>query len=242
MKNMRKLLAGCLAITLCLSGLAACGDTTGSNTSSQGTSQTGSVVSLPVVDISSIIQNPESKDPLEVSSMQSEPTSAGEGGLVSLGAEFACLTLTTEEFSTYLTNHADWNTADYDRTDWQAASAPLGDRVNGSSPIGWGGEGQEPHGLLAVTTFEVEDLTALEGKEYKMYGFYDNTIYMYLNGNLIYSDDTALTGQNDWIDTYEEKEFAEDISPYLVEGTNVLAVSLLDGWGGRELDISIVEK
>ena len=238
MKNTFRFIAFAVCALMMLSVFASCGDTSGADASSAETGSVYSVgeISLPSVPTVSI------SDPTSTISIP-EVHQNDSVTLVSLGAEFACLTLDTADFAAYLKEHPDWKDPGYDVSSWQVANAPLGDRVNGSSPVGWGGEGSEPHGLLAVTTFEIEDLAALEGLTYSMNIFYDNTIYMYINGNLVYSDDSAVTGEGvDWLDNYEDKEFTEDIGQYLVEGTNTVAVSLLDGWGGRELDFTVTAK
>ena len=214
------------AAALMVMSLTACGGDEGGTSSVTASSRPQTTVSLPTVTVSELPSEPQEEKIV----------------LLPAGSEFSCLTLTTGEFGTYIEENPEWSDPGYDVSQWTKAAAPLGDRVNGSSPIGWGGVDQEPHGLLAVTTFEIEDLAALEGKEFYMNIFYDNTIHMYINGTLVFSDDTADTGEDDWIDQYEDTDFTVDIVPLLTEGTNTVAVSLLDGWGGRELDFSILEK
>ena len=232
MKNVR-LLASLLALVMSVSLFAACGDT--ETVSSEG--GTSSTASLPSINISSV------GAPSNVVSL---PEPAETITLVEKGAEFQCKTLTTEEFNTFIAENPTWKDADYDVSEWQTANAPLGDRL-GSSPIGWGGIDQEPHGLLCVTKFNVESLDELADTEFYMNIFYDNTIYVYINGNLVFSHD----GQNadgdhvnepDWVDNYTDKDFTESINQFLVEGENTLAISLLDGWGGRELDLAILSR
>lgn len=233
MKNVR-LLASLLALVMSVSILAACGDTETTVSSEGGTSSTAS---LPSINISSVGAP---------SNTVSLPEPAEAIVLVEKGAEFQCKTLNTADFNTFIAENPTWKDAGYDVSEWQTANAPLGDRI-GSSPIGWGGWDQEPHGLLCVTKFNVENLDELADTEFYMNIFYDNTIYVYINGNLVFSHD----GQNadgdhvndpDWVDNYTDIDFTESINQYLVEGENTLAISLLDGWGGRELDLAILGK
>lgn len=217
---------GAAVATLVVVSMSACGGDGEETSSVLASSRPQTTVSLPVVTVSEVPSEPQEEKTV----------------LLAAGSEFYCKTFTTEEFVAYIEENPGWSDPGYDVSQWTKAAAPLGDRVNGSSPIGWGGVDQEPHGLLAVTTFEIGDLAALEGKEFYMNIFYDNTIRMYINGTLVFSDVTADTGEDDWIDQYEDTDFTVDIVPLLTEGTNTVAVSLLDGWGGRELDFSILEK
>lgn len=221
-------------MVMALSVFTACG---GDDTAASSTASTGSTVSLPAINISSINAG---------SNVISLPEPSAKITLVEKGAEFQCKTFTTEEFNTFITENPDWKNADYDVSEWQTANAPLGDRL-GSSPIGWGGIDQEPHGLLCVTKFNIEDIDAIADTEFYMNIFYDNTIYIYLNGNLVFSHDGQnIDGDNvnepDWVDNYTDVDFTESINQFLVEGENTLSISLLDGWGGRELDLAILSR
>lgn len=265
MKKHLRIFAVVLAAAMSLAVFAACDeDAEGTSSPASANSSSTQTSSLPTIETSSMdpVSDPAAETSSETvsetsSETASDPVSepAGETSdepeaeplpdtveLISLGAEFQCLPMDTADFQTYIDTNPTWKDADYDVSEWQTANAPLGDRVNGTSPIGWGVADAEPHGLLAVTTFEIEDIDAYEGRSYSMNIFYDNTIYMYLNGNLIFSDDTATTGANDWVDAYTDIQFTEDIGQYLVEGTNTLSISLLDGWGGRELDMALISK
>lgn len=231
MKKFR-LLAAVLSLAMVVTAFASCSGETDGVSSTASTGGTSSTVSLPSINISSVATP---------SNTVSLPEPAATITLVEKGAEFQCKTLTTEEFNTFITDNPTWKDAGYDVSEWQTANAPLGDRI-GSSPIGWGGTDQEPHGLLCVTTFTVEDLEAVADADFYMNIFYDNTVNIYLNGTLVYSDMTANTGANDWVDNYTDIDFTESINQYLVEGENTLAISLLDGWGGRELDLAILSR
>ena len=218
MKKSLKLLSALLAVSLCIC-LSSCGGDTETTSSAAPTAKpvptvipvSSTVVSVPTV---------------------SEPDPADTVELIAKGAEFACLTMTTDDYNAFIADHADWNTADFDRADWTTASAPLGDRLgNTAEEIGWVGE---MHGLLAVTTFTVEDASALKDKKFAMNIFYDNTCTIYVNGNEVFSH----IGDTDWVDDYTDISL-EKFGEFLVDGENVLAVSLLDGWGGRELDLSL---
>ena len=123
----------------------------------------------------------------------------------------------------------DWTKVGYSTTGWLTASAPLGDRANGNGASGWGKNGKNY--LWAIKTFTVTDLSSLKNATLYLNTFYDDDVKFYLNGNLILSD-------GGWKDSYETIAL-DNAAKYLVEGTNVLAVSVHQHEGGYELDASL---
>lgn len=149
----------------------------------------------------------------------------------------------TDEMAQYIEANPEWykNAATLS-ADWTKAQAPFGDRTSGftegQSPIGWAGE---THGIMLYTTFELTAdqfalISAASGQDVYMNLFYDNACYVYINGTLVFSND-ANCGPNDWNEAQEPVDFnAEGLvySELFKEGTNEIAVSLKDCWGGRE--------
>lgn len=159
-----------------------------------------------------------------------------------VGAEGGSFTPETDEMAAYLADHPEWYTETETMAAWPTAQAPFGDRQlggpEGSSPIGWAGD---VHGIMLYTTFELsaenyELVKNAEPGEVYMNMFYDNAIYMYINGTLVFSHD-ANCGAGDWNESQSFVDFSgdfENINEVLKEGTNEIAVSLKDCWGGRE--------
>ena len=154
--------------------------------------------------------------------------------LVALGSEWRYYVTTRDRYDRM--NGRGWMNVGYNDSTWDSHSAPLGDRLtSAASEIGWTGNN---HTLFVRQTFDFDKSQLKENSSFFFNIYYDNTIYVYLNGNLIYSDDTAVTGKNDWTDSYVTIKL-DDISEYLVNGKNLIAVSINDSAGGRELDLSL---
>ena len=133
-------------------------------------------------------------------------------------------------------NNSNWTSLSYNERNWKSFTAPMGDRLvpANADASGWKGDN---HVLFARKKFDV-DLSRLDADQLCMDIYYDNTLYLYLNGHLIYSDDNAQTGKNDWTDSYVLINLA-DAAQYLVNGENILAVSLQNKTGGREFDMEL---
>lgn len=170
---------------------------------------------------------------------------------------------TTDGFGEFVAQNPDWFAKDFNDADWDEAVGPLGDRINN---LGDGNSEYWPgsyHGLFVRTTFELtkEQLDILKNTEdeaiLSLYIFYDNALNLYLNGTKVLSHDSgslqaegvdARSLPNDWTDGYVDMWLDSTNEYYvydgnavdlLVEGTNVIAASLLDCWGGREFDMGI---
>lgn len=79
--------------------------------------------------------------------------------------------------------------------------------------------------IWAVTEFTVEDLDAIADWALMAKMNFDDNIQVYVNGTLVY----RYADWRDWDETYM---FAAKASDVLVEGTNVLSVTLSQGSGG----------
>ena len=128
-----------------------------------------------------------------------------------------------------------WKTKDF-KENWDIGTAPFGDRIQNSNAADYGWVGDQ-HAIFVRQSFSVKSVNDLKGMHFYLHIFYDNTIHVYLNGTEIFVHDNS--GANDWVDNYVLIEL-EDLSKLLVNGKNLLAVSVLDNTGGRELELELV--
>ncbi len=149
----------------------------------------------------------------------------GEAVFVEGRTKWNYITMTADEYESFTD---EWFSPDYKiSTDWRKSVPPFGDRL-GECRTTWK---DKRHVILLRTVFEVDDIASAREDGYYMNIFYDNTITVYLNGNEVYSD-------GGWVDDYTEIPL-DNFGEYLVEGENVLAVSLVDDVGGREFDMGL---
>lgn len=124
--------------------------------------------------------------------------------------------------------------------DAKKGNAPFGNRAWGNTNL-WGttdnpGDGTQTNAYIWVLReFTVEDLSALAGKALYTNMFYDDTMELYINGTLVFEDKDNTA----WNDGYETYCITEDASTLLVEGTNVIAISLQQHTGGYEFDMNL---
>ncbi len=133
---------------------------------------------------------------------------------------------------------AGWATDDAVYSKWDTANADLG---QGGSDV-WATYADVPEGqeegytqnkrLWAVKEFEVEDLNAIKGAALMADMRFDDNIHIYINGIPVYVNPR-------WIDNYGTFKFAEKAEELLHEGTNVVAVSLIQGFGGYHFDMGL---
>lgn len=167
----------------------------------------------------------------------------------------------SDGFADFVTANPNWMAPEFDDSEWSSKAAPFGDRISqaNADAIGWTGDN---HGLFLRTTFEMtqENIDKIASDDAYLYAWtwYDNTFYVYINGTLVYShDDSELfvegtdgagTGAHDWNDAYEAIDFSDisdhyvyegNVAALLKDGTNTIAVSLCDCWGGREFDLGL---
>ncbi len=153
-----------------------------------------------------------------------------------------------DKFAEFVAANPEWY-KDYDlMSKWDTYEAPFGTAIDEfiAADTDWKLNLDEYQGLTVFKTFEITDIS--DTTLYEFYCFYDNSVHMYLNGEEFFVMDGWIegdnSGKNDWNGGYNlitpnvdpEKT---DIKDYLVEGTNYLAISLRDKWGGREFDAEL---
>ncbi len=117
---------------------------------------------------------------------------------------------------------------------WSVGSAPFGDLIEPSKAeeYGW----QDPNNALFLRkSFKLRSATIYENMHFYLRIFYDNTVHVYLNGTEIFAHDNG--GSSDWTNGFVLFEL-ENVSDLMQKGENVLAVSVHDNAGRRELDLS----
>ena len=124
-----------------------------------------------------------------------------------------------------------WTTGEDDSTKWKTGQTPFGDRnIDGINwKTDWSGA---QNAIFIRRTFTVDNVEAFKGSPLGTNITYDDGIRIYLNGHELFYD-------RDWVDTYVELELCSDASKYLVEGENILAVSLCNTAGGRQIDMTL---
>lgn len=124
-----------------------------------------------------------------------------------------------------------WITGEDDSSKWKSGQTPFGDRqIDGISyKTDWSGS---MNAIFIRRTFTVDDVRKFKNSPLMTNITYDDGLKLYLNGKLIFED-------KNWIDNYAELELAPDASEYLVNGENILAASLCNTAGGRQIDISL---
>ena len=154
--------------------------------------------------------------------------------LVSMRSEWSYMTATGDANAA----GEGWNTAA--SADWNKGNAPFGNRVPGSANL-WGTGDSPADGtqnkayFWAVKEFEVADLDSLKDVALLISMFYDDTCTLYINGEAVFSH----TSGNAWNDGAYIYKLADDASSLLVEGKNVIAVSLHQHHGGYEFDLAL---
>ena len=92
----------------------------------------------------------------------------------------------------------------------------------------WNGSEDNPRNnqsLWAVTEFEVADVSEYEGYELMAQVTYDDNVRYYVNGKLVQVE-------LGWSNGTPTLSFGEEATELLKTGTNVIAIKLVQGWGG----------
>ncbi|MGN1409993.1 MAG: hypothetical protein ACI4XJ_07430 [Eubacteriales bacterium] len=167
-----------------------------------------------------------------------------EGSYFSLGLE-AASSLNGEK-KTFIRQYASWEyiqsanlnktpegwTTGEDTSDkWQTGQTPFGDRnIDGINwKTDWSGS---KNAIILRREFTVDDINKFKGSPLSANITYDDGIKIYINGKEVFEDPN-------WVDTYVEIELAKDASDVLVEGKNIIAISLCNTAGGRQIDLSL---
>lgn len=123
-----------------------------------------------------------------------------------------------------------WNKASFNASSWKTGKAGFGDRGGDGAKIGTTWTGSDNY-LFIRKTFNITDLSKYANASIILNTWYDDTVRFYLNGNLIYSNDS-------WTNEYTELNLGKNYTKYLVEGENVFAISVNQHTGGRFIDSS----
>ena len=97
----------------------------------------------------------------------------------------------------------------------------------------WNGSEDNPvnnQSIWAVTEFEVADVSEYEGYELMAQVTWDDNIRMYVNGTLVQVE----LGWSNGVPTWSLGEEATDL---LKNGTNTIAIKLVQGWGGFSVSV-----
>lgn len=124
-----------------------------------------------------------------------------------------------------------WTTGEDDSSKWKSAQTPFGDRnIDGINwKTDWSGSN---NAIILRREFTVDDIDKFKGSPLIANLTYDDTMTIYINGEQVFYD-------AGWVDTYVELELAKDASSVLVEGKNIIAISLLNTAGGRQIDLEL---
>ena len=142
--------------------------------------------------------------------------------VIGSGAEWYYMT-SGEKNDTYNRDEAWYTDADV-YTAWNKTTDPT---------AAWGtdDQGTKNQTLYLVTTFEIEDASEWAGYELMTRMAFDDNYRVYVNG--------TLTQVNvGWSNGTETLSLAEEATDLLVDGTNVLAVKLVQGWGGASFSMA----
>ena len=113
----------------------------------------------------------------------------------------------------------------------QTGTAPMHDEwtTNDAAPA----DGtQENAYIWLAKEFTVDSLKDLDGLSLMADMLYDDDIEVYLNGTLVYDHSRWNGGVNRY-------KFTEDAAELLKEGKNIIAVSLIQHWGGWDFDMGL---
>ena len=166
-------------------------------------------------------------------------------------------------FAAFVIANPDWNTVDFDDSDWEAHDQAGQLDAN----VGYDGinHGLFVRAKFELTQEQYDKIKSGDAGVY-LFAKYDNTFHVYINGTQVYADDGSWQfkeGTNgssisgfiaDWYDgafkvipvaydaSYENgEEIQGSLTPadILKVGTNVVACSLKDAWGGRLFDADL---
>lgn len=151
----------------------------------------------------------------------------------------------TDEMAKFISENPEWYKDTALMSSWDTAEGPFGDRVDVSfaADTDFINDPTNTNGLMVYKSFNIENLSA--DTLYELYCFYDNTVYIYVNGELFFSADSqcGTVGGDDWNGGFDlircNSDAEKTLNDFLVEGENYIAISLKNCWGGRELDFYI---
>lgn len=160
-------------------------------------------------------------------------------GTVGGGAAGGFFDEASDEMAMFIAENPEWYKDTALMASWEEAEGPFGDCIDKmiAADTDFVND-QHTNGLMVYKTFNVENYSA--DNLYELYCFYDNTVYIYINGELFYFSD-ANCGNGDWNGGYDlincNTADDKDLGDFLKEGENYIAISIKNCWGGRELDL-----
>lgn len=147
-----------------------------------------------------------------------------------------------DDMAAFIAEHPEWY-ADKDlMSKWETADAPFGDCIDkGLAANTDFVNDASTNGLMVYNTFNIDKVDA--STLYELDCFYDNTCYIYINGQLYFSADGNCVTQ-DWNGDYQPISYnatdeEKSLVDFLVDGENYIAASIKNAWGGREFDLFI---
>ena len=147
-----------------------------------------------------------------------------------------------DEMAEFVSKNPEWYKDTALMAGWDEAEGPFGDCINEAfaADTDFINDKVNTNGLMVYRTFNVDNLA--DDTLYELYCFYDNTVYIYINGELFFYND-ANCGNGDWNGSLElikcNTDPEKDLGDFLVSGENYIAISIKNCWGGRELDYYI---
>lgn len=160
-------------------------------------------------------------------------------GVVGGGAANGYFEETDDEMAAFIAENPEWYKDTALMSSWEEAEGPFGDCIDKiiAADTDFVND-PNTNGLMVYKTFTVENYSA--DTLYELYCFYDNTVYIYINGELYFFSD-ANCGVGDWNGGYDliscNTDESKTLADFLKEGENTIAISIKNCWGGRELDL-----
>ena len=144
-----------------------------------------------------------------------------------------------DEMAAFISSNPEWYKDTAMMAGWDEVEGPFGDCIDSIIAADTDFvKDQHTNGLMVYKTFTVDNYSA--DNLYELFCFYDNTVYIYINGELYYFSD-ANCGVGDWNGGYDliscNTDESKTLADFLKEGENYLAISIKNCWGGRELDL-----
>ena len=212
-----------------------------------------------VVEEEPVVEEPVEEEPVEEEPVEEEPAGpvylleqmetyhyithycpyTDGAGTVGGGAAGGFFDEASDEMAMFIAENPEWYKDTALMASWEEAEGPFGDCIDKmiAADTDFVND-QHTNGLMVYKTFNVENYSA--DNLYELYCFYDNTVYIYINGELFYFSD-ANCGNGDWNGGYDliscNTADDKDLGDFLKEGENYIAISIKNCWGGRELDL-----
>ncbi len=126
----------------------------------------------------------------------------------------------------------EWTSRCTDDSDWVFGYGPFSNSPDAFLTTPWGSQVQ-PLLVRRHFTLTADDIAVLSRSTITLTCSYDENPHFYLNGSSLWS----YTGWND--NDYAERTFNSRNKNLLREGDNVLAVSVMQGFGGGHIDFGL---